>query len=42
MKDRETKSFSKQIKRYAKVGGVVGKLATAKNCNLLDEISVKF
>ena len=28
MKDRETKSFSKQIKRYAKVGGVVGKLAT--------------
>ena len=28
MKDPETKSFSKQIKRYAQVGGVVGKLAT--------------
>ena len=28
MKDRESKSFSKQIKRYAKVGGVVGTLAT--------------
>ena len=28
MKDKETKSFSKKIKRYAKVGGVVGKLAT--------------
>ena len=28
MKDLETKSFSKQIKRYAQVGGVVGKLAT--------------
>ena len=28
MKDSETKSFSKQIKRYAQVGGVVGKLAT--------------
>ena len=28
MKDRESKSFTKQIKRYAKVGGVVGTLAT--------------
>ncbi len=28
MKDTESKSLSKQIKRYAKVGGVVGKLAT--------------
>ena len=28
MKDRESKSFAKQIKRYAKVGGVVGTLAT--------------
>ena len=28
MKDSEKKSFSKQIKRYAQVGGVVGKLAT--------------
>ena len=28
MKDRESKSFAKQIKRYAKVGGVVGALAT--------------
>ncbi|MBS56982.1 MAG: ABC transporter ATP-binding protein [Rickettsiales bacterium] len=28
MKDSESKSFSKQIKRYAKVGGVVGKIAT--------------
>ena len=28
MKDTESKSFSKQIKRYAQVGGVVGKLAT--------------
>ena len=28
MKDKESKSFSKQIKRYAKVGGVVGTLAT--------------
>ena len=28
MKDLETKSFSKQIKRYAQVGGIVGKLAT--------------
>jgi predicted unusual protein kinase regulating ubiquinone biosynthesis (AarF/ABC1/UbiB family) len=28
MKDKESKSFTKQIKRYAKVGGVVGTLAT--------------
>jgi len=28
MRDKETKSFTKQIKRYAKVGGVVGTLAT--------------
>jgi predicted unusual protein kinase regulating ubiquinone biosynthesis (AarF/ABC1/UbiB family) len=28
MKDKESKSFSKQIKRYAKVGGVIGTLAT--------------
>ena len=28
MKDIESKSFTKQIKRYAQVGGVVGKLAT--------------
>ena len=28
MKDKESKSFAKQIKRYAKVGGVVGTLAT--------------
>ena len=28
MKDKEKKSFSKQIKRYVQVGGVVGKLAT--------------
>ena len=28
MIDKESKSFSKQIKRYAQVGGVVGKLAT--------------
>ena len=28
MKDKESKSFTKQIKRYAKVGGVVGALAT--------------
>ena len=28
MKDKESKSFTKQIKRYAQVGGVVGTLAT--------------
>ena len=28
MKDKESKSFAKQIKRYAKVGGVVSTLAT--------------
>ena len=28
MKDKESKSFSKQIKRYVKVGGVIGTLAT--------------
>ena len=28
MKDLESKSLSKQIKRYAQDGGVVGKLAT--------------
>ena len=28
MKQKETKTFSKQIKRYAKVGGVLGSLAT--------------
>ena len=28
MKDKEAKSVAKQIKRYAQVGGVVGKLAT--------------
>tara|TARA_B100001123_G_scaffold448260_1_gene608544 strand:+ start:371 stop:1705 length:1335 start_codon:yes stop_codon:yes gene_type:complete len=28
MIDKESKSFSKQLKRYAQVGGVVGKLAT--------------
>ena len=28
MKDKEKKSFSKQIKRYAQVGGIVGTLAT--------------
>ena len=28
MKNSETKSFSKQIKRYVQVGGIVGKLAT--------------
>ena len=28
MKDSESKSIAKQIKRYAQVGGVVGKLAT--------------
>ena len=28
MKDPESKSLPKQIKRYAQVGGVVGKLAT--------------
>ena len=28
MKDKEAKSLTKQIQRYAKVGGVVGKLAT--------------
>ncbi|MDC0226579.1 AarF/UbiB family protein [Alphaproteobacteria bacterium] len=28
MKDTESKSIGKQIKRYAKVGGIVGKLAT--------------
>ena len=28
MKDSETKSFTKQIKRYVKVGGVVGTMAT--------------
>ena len=28
MKDKESKSFTKQIKRYARVGGVVGTLAT--------------
>ena len=28
MKDLESKSLTKQIKRYAQVGGVVGKLAT--------------
>ena len=28
MKDSESKSLTKQIKRYAQVGGVVGKLAT--------------
>ena len=28
MKDKEVKSLTKQIKRYAQVGGVVGKLAT--------------
>ncbi len=28
MKDSETKSITKQIKRYAQVGGIVGKLAT--------------
>ncbi len=28
MKDSESKSITKQIKRYAQVGGVVGKLAT--------------
>tara|TARA_Y100000590_G_C15699513_1_gene1006303 strand:- start:780 stop:2114 length:1335 start_codon:yes stop_codon:yes gene_type:complete len=28
MKDKESKSLAKQIKRYAQVGGVVGKLAT--------------
>jgi len=28
MKDQESKSLTKQIKRYAQVGGVVGKLAT--------------
>jgi predicted unusual protein kinase regulating ubiquinone biosynthesis (AarF/ABC1/UbiB family) len=27
-KDKENSSFSKQIKRYAKVGGIIGKLAT--------------
>ena len=27
-KDKESISFAKQIKRYAKVGGVVGTLAT--------------
>ena len=28
MKDKEAKSVTKQLTRYAKVGGVVGKLAT--------------
>ena len=28
MKDQESKSLTKQFKRYAQVGGVVGKLAT--------------
>ena len=28
MKDSESKSLTKQIKRYVQVGGVVGKLAT--------------
>ena len=28
MKNTESQSFTKQIKRYAQVGGVVGKLAT--------------
>ena len=28
MIDKESKSFTKQIKRYAKVGGVIGTLAT--------------
>ncbi len=28
MKDSESKSLPKQIKRYAQVGGMVGKLAT--------------
>ena len=28
MKDSESKSFVKQIKRFAQVGGAVGKLAT--------------
>ena len=28
MKDQESKTLAKQIKRYAQVGGVVGKLAT--------------
>jgi len=28
MKDSESKSFTKQVKRYAQVGGIVGKLAT--------------
>jgi len=28
MKNQDSKSLPKQIKRYAKVGGVVGKLAT--------------
>ena len=28
MKDKEAKSLTKQLTRYAKVGGVVGKLAT--------------
>ena len=28
MKDSESKSITKQIKRYAQVGGIVGKLAT--------------
>ena len=28
MKDQDAKSITKQIKRYAQVGGVVGKLAT--------------
>ena len=28
MKNKESKSFTKQIKRYVQVGGVVGGLAT--------------
>ena len=28
MKDKESKTLGKQLKRYAQVGGVVGKLAT--------------
>ena len=39
MKDKEAKSVTKQLTRYAKVGGVVGKLATklAIKCRLLGQ-----
>ena len=42
MKDKEAKSLTKQLTRYAKVGGVVGKLATKLASQILDGTLLKF